>query len=215
VGSSIRGGPFFSLTQSLHVLPQAINGLAPAPSNIRSLSAYKLLPPDEGILPNDPRMEPLYSLAEQLDVPIGLHIHPGPPGAPYPPFSMTKMCADSGHPLFEDVLVRHPKLRLYVMHVGWPFLDEMKALLYEHPQVYVDVGVIGWSQPRPEFYRFLRGLVEAGYARRIMFGSDQMVWPDRIEKTVESIERADFLTAQQKEDIFYNNAARFLRLEPK
>jgi len=48
-----------------------------------------------------------------------------------------------------------------------------------------------------------------------MFGSDQMVWSDRIEKTVESIEQADFLTAQQKEDIFYNNAARFLRLEPK
>jgi predicted TIM-barrel fold metal-dependent hydrolase len=170
----------------------------------------------EGILPNDPRMEPLYSLAEQLDVPIGLHIHPGPPGAPYPPFSMTKMRANSGHPLLlEDALVRHPKLRLYVMHAGWPFLDEMKALLYEHPQVYVDVAVIGWSQPRPEFYRFLRGLVEAGYARRIMFGSDQMVWSDRIEKTVESIEQADFLTAQQKEDIFYNNAARFLRLEPK
>jgi len=28
-------------------------------------------------------------------------------------------------------------LRLYVMHAGWPFLDKMKALLYEHPQVYV------------------------------------------------------------------------------
>jgi uncharacterized protein len=169
-----------------------------------------------GVPPNDPRMEPLYSLAEELDVPIALHMHPGPPGAPYPPFSMTKMRADNGHPLLlEDVLVRHPKLRLYVMHAGWPFLDEMKALLYEHPQVYVDVGVIGWSQPRPEFYRFVRGLVEAGYGKRIMFGSDQMVWPDRIEKTVEAIDQADFLTAEQKDDIFYNNAARFLRLEPK
>jgi uncharacterized protein len=91
----------------------------------------------------------------------------------------------------------------------------MKALLYEHPQVYVDLGVIGWSQPRPEFHRFLRGLVEAGYGKRIMFGSDQMVWPDRIEKTVEAIEQASYLTAQQKDDIFYNNAASFLRLEPK
>jgi uncharacterized protein len=169
-----------------------------------------------GIPPNDPRMEPLYVLAEELDVPIALHMHPGPPGAPYPPFSMTKMRAGNGRPLLlEDVLVRHPKLRLYVMHAGWPFLDEIKALLYEHPQVYVDVGVIGWLPPRPEFYRFLRGLVEAGFGKRIMFGSDQMAWPDRIEKTVEAIEQADFLTAQQKDDIFYNNAARFLRLEAK
>jgi uncharacterized protein len=36
----------------------------------------------EGILPNDARMEPLYSLAEELDVPIALHMHPGPQGAP-------------------------------------------------------------------------------------------------------------------------------------
>jgi predicted TIM-barrel fold metal-dependent hydrolase len=108
-----------------------------------------------------------------------------------------------------------PEMRLYIMHAGWPFLDEMKALLYEHPQVYVDVGVIGWSQPQAEFYRFLRELVEAGHGKRIMFGSDQMVWPDRSEKTVEAIEQADFLTTQQKDDIFYNNAARFLRLEPK
>lgn len=170
----------------------------------------------EGIAPNDQRMEPLYSLAEELDVPIALHMHPGPPGAPYPPFSMTKIRAATGHPLLlEEVLVRHPKLRLYVMHAGWPFLDEMKALLYEHPQVYVDLGVIAWSQPRAEFHRFLRGLVEAGYGKRIMFGSDQMVWPDRIEKTVEAIEQSDFLTAQQKDDIFYNNATRFLRLDPK
>ena len=114
---------------------------------------------------------------------------------------MTKMRADSGHPLLlEDVLVRHPKLRLYVMHAGWPFLDEMKALLYEHPQVYVDVGVIGWSQPRPEFDRFLRGLVEAGYARRIMFGSDQMVWPDRIERPsrVRALWRLDLSGSAQR-----------------
>jgi uncharacterized protein len=169
-----------------------------------------------GIPPNDPRMEPLYALAEELDVPIALHMAPGPPGAPYPPFGMTKMRAGNGRPLLlEDVLVRHPKLRLYVMHAGWPFLDEIKALLYEHPQVYVDVGAIGWLPPRPEFYRFLRGLVEAGYGKHIMFGSDQMAWPDRIEKTVEAIEQADFLTPEQKDDIFYNNAARFLRLEGK
>ena len=128
---------------------------------------------------------------------------------------MTKMRARNGRPLLlEEALVRHPKLRLYVMHAGWPFLDEMKALLYAHPQVYVDLGVIDWSQPAPEFHRYLRGLVEAGYGKRVMFGSDQMVWPQNIEVAVAAVESADYLTAEQKDDIFYNNAARFLRLEP-
>ena len=35
----------------------------------------------EGIAPNDQRLEPIYALAEELDLPLGLHIHPGPPGS--------------------------------------------------------------------------------------------------------------------------------------
>jgi predicted TIM-barrel fold metal-dependent hydrolase len=120
-----------------------------------------------------------------------------------------------GNPLlFEDVLVRHPDLRLYVMHAGWPFLNEMIALLYAYPWVYVDIGVIDWTQPRGEFERYVRTLVDAGYSRRIMFGSDQMVWPEAIEMAVAAIASAHWLTAQQRADILYHNAARFLRLEP-
>jgi len=100
------------------------------------------------------------------------------------------------------------------MHAGWPFLDETIALLYAHPQVYVERGVIDWTQPRPEFHRYLRGLVDAGYGKRVMFGSDQMVWPEAIEMAVRNIEAASYLTASQKDDIFYGNAARFLRLMP-
>jgi predicted TIM-barrel fold metal-dependent hydrolase len=48
-----------------------------------------------------------------------------------------------------------------------------------------------------------------------MFGSDQMVWPQTIEVAVESITGAPFLSEDQKRDILYNNAARFLRLTPQ
>ena len=167
----------------------------------------------EGIAPNDPRMEPIYALAEELDVPLGLHLHPGPPGATsigYP-----KIRPSLGDPLLlEDVLVRHPRLRLYIMHAGWPFLENLIALLNAYPQVYVDVAVIDWTKPRKEFHRYLRGLVEAGYSRRILFGSDQMVWPEAIDMSVAAIQSADYLSPEQKSDIFYHNAARFLRLEP-
>ena len=39
-----------------------------------------------------------------------------------------------------------------------------------------------------------------------------MVWPETLDTAIESIETAAFLTNEQKRDIFYNNAARFLRL---
>jgi predicted TIM-barrel fold metal-dependent hydrolase len=167
----------------------------------------------QGIAPNDSRMEPIYALAEELDLPLALHMHPGPPGATS--IGFPKIRPSLGNPLLlEDVLVRHPKLRLYVMHAGWPFLENMLALMNAYPQVYVDVGVIDWTKPRKEFHRYLRGLVEAGYGKRIVFGSDQMVWPEAIEMAVAAIQSADYLSPEQKSDIFYHNAARFLRLEP-
>ena len=45
-----------------------------------------------------------------------------------------------------------------------------------------------------------------------MFGSDQMSWPEAIDTAIEAIDSAPFLSHQQKRDIFYHNAARFLRL---
>lgn len=61
-------------------------------------------------------------------------------------------------------------------------------------------------------YGALRRLVDAGFGKRIMFGSDQMIWPQAIGIGIDTIEHADFLTTEQKRDILYNNAARFLRL---
>jgi uncharacterized protein len=167
-----------------------------------------------GIAPNDPRMEPIYSLAEELDVPIGLHMFPGgPPGYAYLPGSHFR--AAFGDPLLlEDVLARHPKLRIYVMHAGWPFLDRMLALMYAYPNVNVDLGVISWVIPRAEFYRYLRALVQAGYSKRIMFGSDSLGFPENVEVAVDAVKAADFLTPEQRSDILYHNAARFFRLEP-
>ena len=77
---------------------------------------------------------------------------------------------------------------------------------------YVDVGAIDWVLPRAEFQAYLKRLIDAGFANRIMFGSDQMVWPDAINAAIQSIMQVPFLTAQQKRDILYNNAARFFRL---
>jgi predicted TIM-barrel fold metal-dependent hydrolase len=164
-----------------------------------------------GVAPDDERMAPYWALAEELDIPVGIHVGTGPPGAIYLGASGYRARLHSALTV-EEVLVRHARLRLYLMHAGYPLLDDLLAVLYAHPQVYVDVGVIVYTQPRPAFYRFLRGIVEAGFGKRVMFGSDQMVWPGTIERAIAVINEAPFLTDGQKRDILYNNAARFLRL---
>jgi len=164
-----------------------------------------------GIAPDDARLEPLWALAEELDVPVGIHIGGAEPGTPYTGSPAFRARLQSALTL-EEVLVRHPKLRVYIMHAGYPLLDDLLALLFTHPQVYVEPSMAINVETRAAFYRFLGGIVEAGYADRVMFGSDQIIWPGLIDETVRAIDEAPFLTATQKRDIFYNNAARFLRL---
>jgi hypothetical protein len=171
----------------------------------------EVTPQYRGLPPDHPGLEPFYAMAERLDVPVGIHMGYGAPGGPY--WIYPKYRAALGNPLLlEDLLVRHPRMRIYVMHAGMPFTDEMIALLYSHPQVYVDISADNVGVNRAEFWLHLKRLVEAGYSKRIMFGSDQMVWPQAIEVAVDSITTAPFLTEEQKRDILYNNAARFLRL---
>ncbi len=167
-----------------------------------------------GIAPNDPKMEPVWRLAEELDIPVGFHTGLGPPNTPYQ--CCPKFRTSLGNPaLLEEVLVRHPKLRIYLMHAGWPYLQEMKAIMHMYPQVYADLGAIDWLRPREEFHEYLRALVRRGLGKRLMFGSDQMVWPEGIGLAIEGIESASFLTEEQKRDILYNNAVIFFRLEKK
>ena len=98
------------------------------------------------------------------------------------------------------------------MHGGWPYLEETIAILFHYPQVYVDLGAIDWLLPRAEFHAYLGALTRAGFANRIMFGTDQIFWPEAIGMAVEGVDSARFLTPAQKRDIFHGNAVRFFRL---
>ena len=165
-----------------------------------------------GIAPDDPRLESYFALAEELDIPVGIHMGPGPPGTAY--FATPSYRVSAGDPLrLEAVLVRHPRLRIYAMHAGWPMADAMIAIMFAHPQLYVDVGVIDWAYSEKDFYAYLRRLIDAGFERRIMFGSDNMVWPAAIDVAISRIRKAPLLNVRQKRLILHDNAAQFLRIE--
>ncbi|NOX96257.1 MAG: amidohydrolase family protein [Alphaproteobacteria bacterium] len=164
-----------------------------------------------GYAPNAPEFEPYWALAEEKDFPVGIHIGTMPPGSAYL-FGGAPRISLADPFLLEDVLVRHPRLRVYMMHAGYPHADKTIAMLRQYHQLYVEIGVLAVTMPRAEFHAFLERLVRAGMGKRIMFGSDQMIWPGIIEATIEAVETAD-IAKTQKRDIFYNNAARFLRFD--
>jgi predicted TIM-barrel fold metal-dependent hydrolase len=84
-----------------------------------------------GIAPDDPRLEPYWALAELLDVPVAIHMGEGPPGAAY--LIPTYRARLTSPYLLEEVLSRHPRLRVSVMHYGSPLIEEMIAMLGAYP----------------------------------------------------------------------------------
>ena len=210
-GDSIRAGAFLDDGRTPLPPPEVLRG-AFERGELQVMG--EIAAQYHGLDPADAWFEPYLALAEEFDIPVGLHTGLAPPGAAYgccPEFRI-----ELGNPLrLEPMLKRHPKLRVWLMHAGWPFLQETKALLYMYPQVHADLSVINWIIPRGEFHDYLQALVQAGFTDRLMFGSDQMVWPEAITLAVEGVDSAPFLTPAQKRAIFHDNAARFLRLDGK
>jgi predicted TIM-barrel fold metal-dependent hydrolase len=165
----------------------------------------------EGLSPSDPSVDPYFALAEELDVPVAIHMGTG--GSGRANVALPKFRGSMGDPLLlEDLLARHPKLRVQVMHAGYPMIDNMLTLLQANSHVYVDVAGLIWSYPLKEVNRYIERLVDGGFADRVMFGTDQLGWPKLMTYSISIIQNADYLTPKQKRDILYFNAARFLRL---
>jgi predicted TIM-barrel fold metal-dependent hydrolase len=167
----------------------------------------------QGLSPSDMSVDRYFALAEELDVPVAIHMGTG--GSGRANITLPKFRASLGDPLLlEDLLARHPKLRVQVMHAGYPLIDNMLALLQASSHVYVDLAGLIWSYPLKEVNRYIERLVDAGFQDRVMYGTDQLVWPKLMAYSIGIIQNADYLTPEQKRDILYNNAVRFLRLEP-
>ncbi len=163
-----------------------------------------------GFLADDAAFDPYWALAEELDIPVGIHLGVGPPGTPALTGGAYRLQMARQ---IEPVLARHPRLRVYLMHAGYPYTADTKAMLYAYPQLYVDTGVLQMAVAREDYYAFLEELVRGGFEDRIMFGSDQMNWPGLIEEGVNAINEAPFLSYEQKKAILHDNAVRFFRLE--
>jgi uncharacterized protein len=164
---------------------------------------------------SDSGWQPYLRICEKYDIPVAVHTGGGDPGGTYSWSPKARLIRGDPY-LIEDVLVKYPKLRIYLMHAGaeeWH--EHALRLMAYYPQLYTDIAVMLWVEPNAQrtITEFLRNAKHAGYLNKVMFGSDQMVWPYAIEKSIRFLNSLDFLTKQDKEDILYNNAARFLKMD--
>ena len=157
--------------------------------------------------------DPFLKICARYDIPVAIHTGGGPANVTHfsPKFRIPK-----GDPYtVEEVINKYPELKIYLMHAGTSYYEHTLELMRTYPSVYVDLGVIlWWDRPEKDFAEaFLRKAKRYGYIDRIMYGSDQMVWPHAIEKSIKKLDSYDFLDEEDKRNIFYNNAVKFLNLD--
>jgi hypothetical protein len=97
-----------------------------------ALSAVGLRPFMHDIYANNPKYFPIYARCEELGVPIWIHTSVN---------WTTKRRMDYGRPIFlDDVCIKFPALKLIAGHGGWPWVNEMVALVRRHPKLHLDTS---------------------------------------------------------------------------
>jgi predicted TIM-barrel fold metal-dependent hydrolase len=162
----------------------------------------------------DPVYQPYLAICEKYGVPVAYHSGGSFPNAQQHGWPKYRIAL--GDPfLIEDVLVKYPKLKLYLMHAGENFYENTLRMMDGYPNLYADLGVALWLHPLTKDYgtKFLKSAKEYGFLDRVLFGSDQMVWPEAITSSIDFLNSMNFLTKDEKEMILYKNAKTFLGIK--
>jgi len=162
----------------------------------------------------DSSYQPYLAICEKYGIPIAYHSGGSFPNAQQ--FGWPKYRITLGDPfLIEEVLVKYPKLKVYLMHAGENFYENTLRMMDGYPNLYADLGVEMWLHPMTKDFavKFLKSAKEYGILDRVMFGSDQMVWPEAITSSINFLNALDFLTKEEKQKIFYDNAKKFLDIK--
>ncbi len=159
------------------------------------LKGLKLHPPTQHFYPDDPKVEPTWAKAEELGIPVLLHVGQTFAGGYVKyaqPVNVDAVAAD------------HPDLVIMLAHFGFPRTEEVISLAWTRPNIWIELS--GWL-PRyipPTIWRFSRTM----FADRTIFGTD---YPGiKPQQWIADFEQVD-LKPEVKEKILYENARRLLR----
>ncbi len=158
------------------------------------LRGVKIHPDIQRIDIDDPRMMALYEIVEGR-MPVYFHMGDNRPQYRY---SEPKKLA--------RILDRFPKLEVVAAHLGgYMAWEEAVGELAGRPNVWYDTSSAVWAMD-PEY---AAKLIHTYGTDRVMFGTD---YPVKNMKNEFATFMKIPLTEKEREDIFYNNAKKFLKL---
>ena len=170
----------------------------------QGLTGVMIAPWEHNLFTDDKRYFPIYEKCIEHDIPIWIHTSLN--------FSHV-IPMEYGRPLILDrVAVRYGDLKIIAGHAGWPWVNEMVAVIWRHQNVYVDISGI-----RPKYI----GMKSTGWETLIHYGNNVLAdkvlfataWPLVMFDTAVSDMKGLPLKPEVREKWFYKNAARLLKIE--
>jgi predicted TIM-barrel fold metal-dependent hydrolase len=118
------------------------------------------------------RYYPFYAKCVELDVPVVMQIG----------HSAEAMPSETGRPiLLDNIALDFPELRVVAAHTGWPWVEELIAMSWKHPNIFIATTAHAPRYWKPELVSYLNTRRGIG---KVMYGSDfpVLAWPDSLEQ---------------------------------
>lgn len=129
-----------------------------------------------GIPLNHRDLYPVYAKCVELDVPVIIQTG----------HSAERMPSAMGQPiLLDDVALYFPELRIVASHTGWPWVQELIAMAWKHPNLFIGTGAHAPKYWDRDLVRFLdsrgRGKVLWGTVFPVMTHQDALEQIEALE----------------------------------
>lgn len=165
---------------------------------IPAVKGFKFHPPDQGFYPSDRKYHGIWEVLQAGNKPVMFHVGFTVLGANTD--GGKGIALDYGRPIHLDTLARNfPRMNIVAAHPGWPWQEELLAVLTHKKNVYVDTSGYLAEQLPEIFQRAIRGRLQD----KALFGTD-FPYVD-LEKALLSLEKVA-LSDTVKEKILLSNA---------
>jgi uncharacterized protein len=184
--------------------------------DLREISEYleeglvkgiKLYPGYEPFYPHDNRLQVVYDLAVEHDVPVMFHS-----GDTYTPKGKVRYA----HPLhIDDVAVDYPDLKIVICHVGNPWIRDCMEVVYKNANVFADFSGLVLGDFSDKFEKYMKTQLEemilyAGEPKYLLYGTD---WPISTMRSYIAFMKQLDLPDDKKELIMWKNAAELFKID--
>ncbi|MHA1489072.1 MAG: amidohydrolase family protein [Promethearchaeota archaeon] len=154
------------------------------------------------IPPTHAKMYPIYSTCVELEIPIWFHLS----------INFSTYSMEVERPIHLDIVAQDfPELKIIAGHGGWPWVNEMVAVAWRNPNIYIDIASYmpkyigmkgtGWEP--------LINLGNSVLQDRILFGSTWLFMGKSIKQLADGVMELP-LKEEVKKKWLYSNAAKLL-----